>query len=365
MSNIRTKVKGIIYKLVIERRRKVVIRYSANNGVISNRLTDAELRELKKYWGGVLPVNQSNRRCFDLLKTYSKWDARYISEDIFNAYVVRSLNMPANIVGYEHKGMYGMLFDGINQPKVLLIRINGSYYDDRYNLVSREESTRLLLSVESVFAKATIFSNQGKGVGFYKTSDLSLDQLEKRFGDDFIVQKPVMQSQITKRFSKKSLNTFRISTMLINGKCSLCTILFRCGAGESMVDNGYAGNIIVGVEEDGQFHPYGFDKWFNKHEYSDTGISFSDCKIEKVKELVQFAINNHSKKLPLCGFVGWDLAIDENDNPLLIEVNLFQPGVFFEQLCVEKPLFGERTEEVIEWVKSHRPNWNALAMKLY
>lgn len=365
MPNIKTKIKDVIYQFVVNRRRKIVIKYSASNGVTSQMLTKEDQRELKKYWGGVLSVNQSNRRCFDLLKTYSKWDARYISEDIFNAYVVRSLNMPANIIGYEHKGMYGMLFDGICQPKVLLIRINGSYYDDRYNLVSREESTRLLLSVESVFAKATIFSNQGKGVGFYKTSDLSLAQLEKRLGEDFIVQIPVKQSQITRRFSKKSLNTFRISTMLINGKCSLCTIMFRCGVGESMVDNGYAGNIFVGVEQDGQFHPYGFDKWFNKHECSDTGISFSDCKIEKVKELVQFAINNHSKKLPLCGFVGWDLAIDENDSPVLIEVNLFEPSVFIEQLCVGKPLFGERTEEVIEWVKSHKPNWNAVAMNTY
>lgn len=365
MSSIRTKVKSIIYKLAIERQRKVVIRCSASNGVISNPLTDVELRELKKYWGGVLPVNQSNRRCFDLFKSYANWDARYISEDIFNAYVVRSLNMPANIIGYEHKGMYGMLFKGINQPETLIARINGAYYDCNYNLISCSESERLLHSVDEVFSKATVFSNQGKGVGFYKSSDLSIAQLEDRFGDDFIVQKPVKQSQITKRFSKNSLNTFRISTLLINGKCSLCTILFRCGVGESMVDNGYAGNVLVGVEEDGQFHSYGFDKWFNKHDCSDTGISFSNCKIEEVKELVRFAINNHSKYLPLCGFVGWDLAMDENDNPILIEVNLFEPGVFFEQLCVGKPLFGERTEETIAQVKAHRPNWNSITMSSY
>ena len=97
MSSIRTKVKSIIYKFAIERQRKVVIRCSASNGVISKCLSDAELGELKMFWGSILPINQSNRRCFDLFKTYTKWDSRYISEDIFNAYVVRSLNMPANI----------------------------------------------------------------------------------------------------------------------------------------------------------------------------------------------------------------------------------------------------------------------------
>ena len=54
--------------------------------------------------------------------------------------------------------------------------------------------------------------------------------------------------------------------------------------------------------------------------------------------------------IPNIGIVGWDVALDSNDNPLLIEVNIGGPGILYEQLCTG-PIFGERTQEVIEYCK--------------
>ena len=140
--------------------------------------------------------------------------------------------------------------------------------------------------------------------------------------------------------------------------------MFRCGVGENVIDNGIAGNIFIGVNEDGSFEEFGYDKWMNFHYKSDTGVVFKDAKIEEIKELIAFVKDTHVHYLPQCGFVGWDVTFDENQKPLLIEVNLFSPGIYIEQLSAHKPIFGDRTEEVIDFVMKHRPNLLSSAISL-
>ena len=80
----------------------------------------------------------------------------------------------------------------------------------------------------------------------------------------------------------------------------------------------------------------------------------NQTKIEEVKDLVDLAINAHRFYLPTCGFAGWDLALDSNNKPIFIEVNLGFPGIQFEQLCPATPIFEGRTQEVIDYVCKHQ-----------
>lgn len=359
-------LKKIIYKLAINHRRKEVIRCGLNCIVPVEKLTDKELKQVNKIWGGIERVGRKSSRFYELIKTYGSFSPLCVSEDMFNAYIVRSLNNPANAVGYEHKGMYQMLFSGLKQPKVYINCINGSFYDGDYNLLSDKEAQRVLTSLDNnVVIKPTIFSNQGKGVRIFETVNIpALKDIRVEYGENFIIQSVLKQSPETKFFSKKSLNSFRISTLFINGECSVCTILFRCGIGDSFVDNGYAGNLMIGVTEDGKLQNYAYDKWYNKHDKSDTGIVFKNHMIKNVDKLVEFAKYNHVHRLPHCGFVGWDLALDVDNEPVLIEINLFSPGVCFEQLAPDLPLFGKRTLEVIDYVRNHKPSLNSVMMNL-
>jgi hypothetical protein len=54
-------------------------------------------------------------------------------------------------------------------------------------------------------------------------------------------------------------------------------------------------------------------------------------------------------KLGQFRFVSWDIAIDPNETPILIEYNLFYQGINLQQLS-NGPLFGEMTDEVLEFV---------------
>ena len=45
----------------------------------------------------------------------------------------------------------------------------------------------------------------------------------------------------------------------------------------------------------------------------------------------------------------WDLSVNENGEPILIEVNLAYGGLFFHQIA-NGPVFGDLTEDIIREV---------------
>ena len=63
--------------------------------------------------------------------------------------------------------------------------------------------------------------------------------------------------------------------------------------------------------------------------------------IKKAKEL--------ALTLPYLRLIGWDFTIDEEGEPVFIEMNTL-PGIYIMQLC-NGPVFGELTDELLNSVK--------------
>ena len=70
---------------------------------------------------------------------------------------------------------------------------------------------------------------------------------------DIIVQEVVEQSPSTARFNPSSLNTFRITSLNINGRTSICSRTLKMGAPGNIVDNigGAGGGLMAGVSAEG------------------------------------------------------------------------------------------------------------------
>lgn len=49
----------------------------------------------------------------------------------------------------------------------------------------------------------------------------------------------------------------------------------------------------------------------------------------------------------------WDLTVDKNEEPVLIEVNLAYGGLFFHQIANE-PVFGDLTKKVLSEVLNNK-----------
>lgn len=175
----------------------------------------------------------------------------------------------------------------------------------------------------------------------------------KNSGKNYIVQGVVEQHPALKAFNPTSLNTMRITSLYLNGKVSIISSIFRFGSPGSVVDNTGAGGFVCGITKEGMLKDICFDIKMNTYCRTANDIPFAGQPIPSYEKAVEIIRQSHTR-LPNVHLIGWDIAIDETGEPILIEINISYPGIIYEQLC-SGPLFGERTGEVIEYVKRNRP----------
>jgi hypothetical protein len=69
-----------------------------------------------------------------------------------------------------------------------------------------------------------------------------------------------------------------------------------------------------------------------------------------LKNVLDAAIRMH-QKIPYSNIVGWDIAVNDKDEAVLIELNLKWMGGNILQIP-NGPMFGEYTEEVLTLTKN-------------
>lgn len=329
-------------------RKYALITEGANLSAIKlEPLTKDEKVLLKQQWGRLgLNIYED---IFKLYKTINKFDARYLSDDLYYPYILRKLNPQEFCVAMCHKAFYEKFFPGATQPTTYAKRIRGVFYDQANNVISEKDAKDIVVKVQSFIIKPTTDTCVGKNV--HKITDpatSNLSELFSRVGQDFIIQEVVEQSTQAAELNPSSLNTIRISTLYLNGKFSVCSIVVKMGRDGSCVDNLGAGGLIIGVHNDGKLYDFAYDNKYNKY-FQNGDCIFKGKQIDGIDKAIKFVERLHTSHLPHLSFVGWDIAINKYNEPVLIEANLKWPGIHFEQLCSGLPLFGDRTDEVIDY----------------
>lgn len=263
--------------------------------------------------------------------------------------IIRKLNPADAAKTLANKGLYATLFKDIHRPVELLRNCNGMYFNHENRIVSQDEAISLLQSYVRPFViKPATDTKGGKNVKIVSTDTReSVISLLEEYKNDFVVQEVVEQSNQTGQFNPTSLNTFRVITLFLNGKVSVLSSILRCGGKDSIVDNASQGGMFVGIDihtgvlkEGASYSQMGIKE-------SPTGLVFSNYRIENIGRIYDLARQLHTR-IPLCRFAAWDIALDKNDEPILIEVNLNKPDVLLMQIC-NGPVFGERFAEVMDY----------------
>lgn len=312
-------------------------------------LTKEEIDQINEVWGalGMKPYPLF----YQLFKTIDNFNPLYLSDDLYYPYIVRALNPRQYSTAFSHKGHLPVLFGDIKQPTLICLCNGGVCYNSDFEIVDKKTIIQLLLSKESFIIKPTTNTSGGKGVRL--VNDVHNEDIQKLidgYGNNWIVQVPLEQSEITAHFNPSSLNTFRFTTLFLNGRVTTQSIIFKTGSVGSVVDNLSAGGVLVGVSASGELREYGVNKKYCKCEKTASGIELRGCKINEVPTMAEQMEYYHRRYFPSLGIVGWDVAMDKNNQPVVIEANLVFPGILFEQLAISTPIFGERTEEVIQYV---------------
>lgn len=328
----------------------------------SVKLSREEKIQVYERWHGAVPCRLSRgHNFFAGMKGLGDFNPNYLPSSYFYPYVERILNPTYFNHKLFHKSLIELVYgSGIKHPHSVLRSYGGVLLNHDYKPVSIQEACSLIHHSDTpLLFKPATDTIQGNGIRYYQKGKISelerLIRTSEIFATqvDFVIQCPVEQSIETIIFNPTSLNCMRITTLNLNGKVSVCSRALKCGPKDSVVDNIGSGKrgVIVGINNDGTLCEKGF---YGNGEIATqhNGTIFSGKNIPHFGLVEDAAIKLHSN-FDSCKIIGWDIALDSDNQPVLIEGNVVYPGISMEQMC-SGPIFGDRTDEVIDYLKHNK-----------
>ncbi len=276
-------------------------------------------------------------------------DPRLIPDDIHLRKVIPFFDKDMYIRPLVDKNLHALMFPGVKRPETVFKHIDGRYTEDDFTSLSREEALSRCLAPGRFIVKPTVDTGQGKGIRFFSGEDgrEAVETLLASFdSSDYIVQKVVRQHPAMAHFNPGCLNTLRVNTMYFEGKAYILTSILRIGAGSSEVDNVSQGGYQVTVHPaDGTLdstaytHYAGIEKYVDE---TDRGIRFEGLTIPCWDKISAAALRL-CEYMPHLKYIGWDFAVDETGDVVLVEFNC-QLGQN-QETC--GPTLGDMTEPVL------------------
>lgn len=288
-----------------------------------------------------------------------------MSHEIWWTFILPHFNDMRHLMTYNNKSMMTSLLhlrNGEGMPRRALHRIRGQYVDGTWEPLQRDALRERLRQKQDYIVKGAD-TNNGTYIGILRATDggfdlngrdTAWDEIERAYGNDFVVEERVAQHDVLARFHPGSLNTMRILTFCWRGEIRYLLSAAKFGRGDSVTDNAATGGLWVGIDGHGALMTRGFDKKSAAHKaHPDTAVRFAGVEVPAWRQAVDTVVSRH-RLLPHFGLVSWDVAIDRSGAPVIIEAN-YRGASFIYQLACQKPMFGELTEQVIEDVVSLPP----------
>ena len=341
---------------------------------IKNKPVEGEEEYIRK-WS--VFNNRVEPYSYRFLSRFMGHNPNIIPEDIGHVFIENILNPCRYRSYYSDKNFQDIIYGKHVMPKTFLRRIHHSKICDQdYQIVDVERTIEQLNAskVQKLIVKPSIDTDSGVGVrlltrdgdGFkdVESKQILSEEYLYNFGGDFILQEALAQSPYISQFNRSSANTFRIATYrsVSDEEVHVTGSLLRIGKEGQFVDNAHAGGVFVEVNtKTGEVGKY----VMNHHGYTFTecnGIDFSQSNfvIPNWDTVIEFSkyigkCNHH------CRFLALDVALDENNQPKLIECNVDGFG-FWVFMYINQNPFGEFTDEIINHCLKYKDELSNIKM---
>lgn len=269
---------------------------------------------------------------FEFYNLNSKERETYLTRGKNNE-IVRVYNDKSKFHIFENKDEFYTTFDKFIKRK--WIKIDESTKQEFINFF-RENGEIIIKPIDG---------EGGKGVEKLKYSEEDIEATYNRIKNKrFIAEQCIKQNEKLNKLYDKSVNSLRMFTFYKNGQAYFLQAVLKIGNG-GVVDNFSSGGMYTYVNEEGYVFVEAIDRddnIFYEHPISKTQIV--GFKVPMFKETVKL-VQEAAKLVPEIQYVGWDVAIGENE-PIIIEGNCF-PGVFQTKPSLNKtkegliPKYGE------------------------
>lgn len=319
-------------------------------------LTEQEKTEILDFWGKyqeLFPIDTAFHSYYK--EKTGNYDIRYMPWDMHFCYVDPFYNDWGKAPVVDNKCSYGRLFKDTKQPEAVLYRINNIWVDADYRLISREQMRKAVEGKGELVIKQANDSEGGSNIFFISGENMmeQLDSACKSIKKDIIVQCAICQHDVMNYVNPSSVNTIRVISLLSQDGVKVYSAILRMGVKDFRVDNISKGGIACGIDSDGRLRSPAYNyKGQAFYTHPTTGVKFDEVVLpnfDKVCDLVRGA----HPSIPHFRLVSWDVSVDAQGEPLLVEANLCYGELNLHQLT-NGPLFGEDTEKILKEVFEKR-----------
>lgn len=292
-----------------------------------------------------------------------KKDVRVIPQEFYRKVFLGVFNDNPMTDMYRDKNFYDIAIDTPNQVENVIKRVRGQYYNGINTMIDKSDVLKLLGQASREFIIKPSDTNNGKGIMKILVKDniitdgvneISLSNLEKTYGYNFVIQKFIKQHQTMANPHPSSVNTLRMVTIRWDNKIKNLYTFTRFGHSNNVKDNAGSGGVVVGVKDNGEFMNYGIQRSKMIYEHPTTQLEISKFGTVPNYEKAKSFVRELHENIIHHNFVAWDIAISKDGTPILIEPNFFG-GSWINQIALGRPMFGEYTEEILNYL-SHRAN---------
>lgn len=278
------------------------------------------------------------------------WSEKYIPTSIYNSSIIWRLNKWQFRHAYADKGFYDTLLHDINRPRTVVKCVNGYYYDDSHPLTEKEAIERCSNLKEAII-KPTLGGTWGIGVKLIQSTDgiildtnRSVKDLFGSYKQSFIIQERLEQHPDMAKLNPTSLNTIRVMSYRRGEEIIILYAVVRIGRSGQVVDNETAGGIKADIDlSTGRIRGCAIGSPKEKDmPFTDVGTPTDGYQIPCFQAVLDTVKEMHYR-LPYFNLIGWDMSIDKDGKPVLIEWNR---AAELSQVA-HGPAFGDLTEEIL------------------
>lgn len=337
----------------------------APNGV---PITAAEKGEIDAFWSQFMTPGVRDKvvdyRYYDVFKKVLKPGQRlsyYLPDTFYNAFVDDYYTNPQDARPCDDKNLYDLYFYDVNRPKTVFRKVNDSLLDSSYNIITLDQAFSKSKDQGEVVLKVGKYSNSGYGVMFWNAE---VDDEEKlvnflNTSNNIVCQEAIKQHPDLGVLNPTSINTIRALTFFFGNEVHHLSSFIRFGQPGSRLDNIHSGGLACGIDPDGQLKNIALDVAGNQFDVRPQGNPLNQIRVPNYDRCVAFVKDLAKRLATVSRLVAWDIAVDEQGEPLLIEVGLTYCGSNFHQLC-NGPIFGDMTEDVLKEVFANSYTLNSI-----
>lgn len=293
-------------------------------------------------------------------------DPLFIPKNIYVTKLLPYLNNLTFLYAYDDKCTNPERFPMVKQAKTIIRCMSGLFYDDRMNMISRDKAISLCLAHNNkLVCKPSIYTSFGNGILVIDPACFDYEKMSDTFltlGANFIVQDRIRQHPALEKLNPSTVNTIRVNSLLSSDGVYIPYTTIRVGGkNEAIVGEGNDGWICE-INSDNTLHSKSIPCIKVNKENDYTGLKWQKCpfsenngeryvvpSMDKVRDIIQ----KLHPLIPHFRWAGWDFTVDDEGDPVLIEVNLM-PGDMTAQFAACKPMFGKMTEAILDDYYIHR-----------